>query len=107
MACRIATTRTTRLSYFCSGVIISAVIGLASAQAEGPPPPAPPVPDSGASLISKACETGTTATADEAPLPNVAAALAQRKSLRILAMGAAPGRLGVRRRLHGADRGDA
>ena len=95
MACRIATTRTTRLSYFCSGVIVCAVIGLASA-AEGPPPPAPPVPDSGASLISKACETGTTATADEAPLPNVAAALAQRKSLRILAMGAAPGRVGVR-----------
>ena len=97
MACRIATTHTTRFSYFCSGVIVSAVIVLASALAEGPPPTVAPVPDSGAaSLVSKACETGTTATADEAPLPNVAAALAQRNSLRILAMGAAPGRVGVR-----------
>ena len=47
--------------------------------------------------FSKACQGGTAAPADESPLPNVAAALRrQRKTLRILAFGAAPGRVGPR-----------
>jgi acyl-CoA thioesterase-1 len=57
---------------------------------------AAPAPDAMASPVSKACQTGATAVANESPLPNVAAALAQRKTLRILAMGAAPGRIGPR-----------
>ena len=47
--------------------------------------------------MSKACTPGTTATTDKSPLPNVAATLKQqRKTLRILAMGAAPGHVGAR-----------
>jgi len=46
-------------------------------------------------LLSKACQPGAAATADQSPLPNVAAALAKRKTLRILAMGAAPGLAGA------------
>ena len=45
--------------------------------------------------LSKACQPGASAGADQSPLPNVAAALAQRKTLRILAFGAAPGRVGA------------
>ncbi len=41
--------------------------------------------------LSKACQPGAGASAEESPLPNVAAVLAKRKTLRILAMGAAPG----------------
>ena len=48
-------------------------------------------------MVSKACQTGSSALAtQESPLPNVAAALARRKTLRILAFGAAPGRIGAR-----------
>jgi hypothetical protein len=46
--------------------------------------------------LSKACQPGASADADQSPLPNVAAALAQRKALRILAFGAAPGRINAR-----------
>jgi len=46
--------------------------------------------------LSKACQAGAGALANETPLPRVAEALAQRKSLRILAMGAAPGRVSTR-----------
>ena len=42
-------------------------------------------------MLSKACQPGAGASAEESPLPNVAAVLAKRKTLRILAMGAAPG----------------
>jgi lysophospholipase L1-like esterase len=46
---------------------------------------------------SKACQGGSAALAgEETPLPNVATALATRKALRILAFGAAPGRVGPR-----------
>lgn len=83
MASRIATTRTTRLAC-CLGLALSAA---APAQAQNAAPLAP---------LSKACQPGASATADELPLPNVAAALAQRKTLRILAMGAAPGRVSAR-----------
>lgn len=49
-------------------------------------------------LSAGACQQGATALSGEPALPNVAAALAQKKSLRILAFGAAPGRVnGVRR----------
>ena len=43
--------------------------------------------------MSKACQPGVPALGGEAPLANVAAALARRKTLRILAFGAAPGRV--------------
>jgi lysophospholipase L1-like esterase len=49
------------------------------------------------SPVSKACQAGSAAlAATEPPLPAVAAALAERKTLRILAFGAAPGRIGLR-----------
>jgi lysophospholipase L1-like esterase len=83
MASRIATTHTTRLAG-CLGLALAAA---SPAQAQTAAPLAP---------LSKACQPGASATADESPLPNVAAALAQRKSLRILAMGAAPGRVSAR-----------
>jgi acyl-CoA thioesterase-1 len=43
--------------------------------------------------MSKSCQPGASALADETALPNVAAALANRKAVRILAIGAAPGRV--------------
>ncbi len=46
--------------------------------------------------LSKSCQAGESALAGESSLPNVAAVLAQRKTLRILAMGAAPGHVGAR-----------
>ncbi len=46
--------------------------------------------------LSKACQPGASALAGGPPLANVAAALAQRKQLRILAFGAAPGRISRR-----------
>jgi lysophospholipase L1-like esterase len=46
--------------------------------------------------LSKFCQPGATALAAETALPQVAAALAQNKTLRILAIGAAPGRIGAR-----------
>jgi acyl-CoA thioesterase-1 len=84
MASRIKTTHTTTGLAFCLGLALAAA---SPAQAQTAAPLAP---------VSKACQPGASATADESPLPNVAAALAQRKSLRILAMGAAPGRVSTR-----------
>ena len=60
-----------------------------------------PVPNAGldampATPVSKACQPGSVALSAESPLPNVATALASRKKLRILAFGAAPGRVGAR-----------
>lgn len=47
--------------------------------------------------FSQACQAGSSIlSTEESPLPNIAAALAQRKTLRILAFGAAPGRVGAR-----------
>lgn len=67
---------------------------LTPAQAQNPPPAAGPaeVP----SPYSSDCRNGSAALAGSSPLPNVAAALKQRKTLRILSMGAAPGRIGPR-----------
>ena len=64
------------------------LIGFALARAQSAPPAAAP--------LSKACQPGATVATEESPLPNVAAALAKRKTLRILAMGAAPGHVGAR-----------
>jgi acyl-CoA thioesterase-1 len=67
--------------------LVSAMIGTAGAQTSPP-----------AATLSKACQAGASANADDWPLPNVAAALKrQRKTLRILAMGAAPGRVDAHR----------
>jgi hypothetical protein len=86
MARRISTTRTTRLA--CCAALVSAAIAAGPAFAQNAPPAATP--------LSKACQPGASADADQSPLPNVAAALAQRKALRILAFGAAPGRINAR-----------
>jgi acyl-CoA thioesterase-1 len=93
MARRIATTRTTRLTHAFGVALVTALIGFSATRAQGPPltvatPADAPTP------LSKSCQIGATTIAEELPLPNVAAALAQRKTLRILAMGAAPGRVG-------------
>ena len=84
MAYRIATTRASR-SAGVLAALSAALFVLSPARAQGPAPVAAPV--------SKTCAPGSAASAEETPLPNVAAALAQRKQLRILAMGAAPGRV--------------
>jgi len=92
MARRITTTHTTRLAGVLGVALVCALLGLAEARAQTPPAAA--APDGAASPLSKACTPGTTTTSDESPLPNVTAALKQqRKSLRILAFGAAPGRV--------------
>jgi acyl-CoA thioesterase I len=87
MARRIATTRTTRLAGTLGVALVSVFFGLAAAHAQSAAPASP---------FTKGCQAGANAGADASPLPNVAAALAQRKTLRILAMGAAPGRVGAR-----------
>ncbi len=87
MARRIAPTRPLRLARLTGAALIGATIAIGAARAQSPPPAAP---------LSKACQPGATADADQSPLPNVAAALAKRKTLRILAFGAAPGRVSAR-----------
>ncbi|MGH6663911.1 MAG: SGNH/GDSL hydrolase family protein [Pseudolabrys sp.] len=81
MARRITPTHPLRRAGLIGAVLIGVLIGPAGAQA---PPPMP---------LSKACQPGASADTDQSPLPNVTAALAQRKTLRILAFGAAPGRV--------------
>jgi acyl-CoA thioesterase I len=75
--------------------------GLSAAPAAEPPPeqaqPAAPAEQPQDAAISKSCQPGAAALGDESALPNVAAALTQRKTLKILAMGAAPGRVHSRR----------
>jgi acyl-CoA thioesterase-1 len=101
MARRIETTRKPRRAGAQSGavaaaliaVLIAVPIGVTVARAQNPP--AAPAPTEAPSPLSKSCLAGATANANESPLPNVAAALAQRKALRILAFGAAPGRVGA------------
>ena len=85
MARRIATTYPRSLAGLIGAALIGVLIGAAHAQA---PPAAPP--------FSKSCQRGASADADQSPLPNVTVALAQRKTLRILAFGAAPGRVSAR-----------
>jgi acyl-CoA thioesterase-1 len=89
MASRIATTRPTACCL--AAGLVSALVILAPALAQ-----TAPLPAAAQQPLSKACQPGATALTGESPLPNVAAALAQRKTLRILAMGAAPGHVGAR-----------
>ncbi len=83
MARRIATTHPPRLT---CGVALVALFASAPAFAQNIAPATEP--------LSKICQLGAAANAAESSLPNVAAVLAQRKTLRILALGAAPGRVG-------------
>jgi lysophospholipase L1-like esterase len=88
---RIAKTRAAR------AVAVAAALSgaLAALPAAAQDKPAEP-PAAAAAPLSKACQPGAAAIADQSPLPNVAAALAKRKALRILAFGAAPGRVSAR-----------
>jgi acyl-CoA thioesterase-1 len=81
MARRIATTRATCLA---GGLALAALATAALAQGGAPATP-----------LSKLCQPGVGATIDASPLPNVTAVLAKRKTLRILTIGAAPGRVGA------------
>ena len=78
---RIASTRKAA----CALGLAVALAGAASAQNAAPAPSPQP--------LSKSCQTGNATLAEDFPLPNVATALKERKTLRILAMGAAPGRV--------------
>jgi hypothetical protein len=64
-------------------IVIALMLGSAAWAQEPAPVPTP---------LSKACQVGDTAIETEHPLPNVAAALKDRKELRILAIGASSGR---------------
>jgi acyl-CoA thioesterase-1 len=88
MARRIATTPPARAAGAVCAAVIAALIAAAPARAQAAPP-------SAQTPLSKVCQPGASALGSESPLPNVAAALAQRKTLRILAFGAAPGRIGA------------
>jgi lysophospholipase L1-like esterase len=101
MVGRIKTTRTTArfraLARSCGVIValLSASIICAPAQNAPATPASALAPSGAAPLVSKACQTGSSALAsEESPLRNVAAALAKRKTLRILTFGAAPGRIG-------------
>jgi acyl-CoA thioesterase-1 len=89
MARRIAPTQPPRTACAVGAAILTALVGLglAPARAQDAPPTLP---------YSKACQAGASALTGESALPNVAAALSQRKILRILALGAAPGHVGAR-----------
>jgi lysophospholipase L1-like esterase len=89
MARRIATARTA-CALVLGAALVGALTGLASGQQTAAPPASPP----GGQIVSKACLPGAAAQNGEPTLPNVAAAIAGRKTLRILAIGAAPGRIG-------------
>jgi acyl-CoA thioesterase-1 len=67
-----------------------------SDQAAAPPMPAP---------FSRDCQVGGTATSSDSPLPNVAAALAKHKKIKILAIGASAS--AGRGALHGGYTGEA
>lgn len=94
MARRSATTITTCLACSIGVALVSYSVGWTAARAQTPPAAAvEPAPDNAASPVSKACQPGAAAVSEESALPNVAAALARGKTLRILAFGAAPGRV--------------
>jgi lysophospholipase L1-like esterase len=92
MARRIATTRPTRFALRFGAAVVSFALIAGAARAQNPPPAGGP-PDS---PVTKACQPGSAALSEEFSLPNVATALAKRKTLRILAFGAAPGRINAR-----------
>jgi acyl-CoA thioesterase I len=93
MARRIAPTQPTRTAAAVGAAVLAALVTLNGARAQGAAPAEAQL------SLSKACQAGASALAtEESPLPNVEAALKQpRKTLRILAMGAAPGHVGARR----------
>lgn len=91
MACRISIPRTGCALSIALACLIP-LTGLIQAQTVAPPPAAAAEPS--VQALSKACQPGAKALAGESLLPGVAAALAQRKTLRILTIGAAPGRIG-------------
>ena len=90
-------------STFQAGLVVLSLLlatALAPAQNNAPAPPAPPsgaaqpaAPSSSGSPLmpapfSQDCQIGSQSIVEESPLPNVAAALQNRKQLRILAIGA-------------------
>jgi acyl-CoA thioesterase I len=94
MACRIAKPRQTARTGSLGAALVTALLLLAPARAQTSPPMAAPttVP----SPYSPACRSGSAALTGASPLPNVAAALQHRKTLRILSMGTASGRVSPR-----------
>lgn len=91
MACRISIPWT-GCTLSVAVVCLIALTGLVQAEMAVQLPVTPGEPP--AQALSQACKPGAAALAAESPLPGVAAALARRKTLRILTMGAAPGRIG-------------
>jgi acyl-CoA thioesterase-1 len=83
------------------GITVPSVVGSrAWAQGDGQPA-SPPMP----APFSRDCQVGTTTIANDSPLPNVAAALAKHRKIRILAIGASPS--AGRGALHGGYTGEA
>jgi acyl-CoA thioesterase-1 len=93
MAPRVAKPRRTARAGSYGAALLTALVLLAPARAQNPPPAAGPsaVP----SPYSPACRNGSAALAGRSPLPVVAAALKRGAVLRILTIGAAPGRIGA------------
>jgi acyl-CoA thioesterase I len=89
MARRISLARQTRRAGLATALAV-ALTAFAFAQAGPPPSEGEAAP---ATPLSKSCQPGASALTGETGLPNVATALAQRKAVRILAFGAAPGRV--------------
>jgi lysophospholipase L1-like esterase len=89
MARRIAAARAAcaLLGAALAGTLTYPAVAQTTPPAETAPAPTP---------MTRACAPGATAQNGEQPLPNVAAALSGRKNVRILAIGAAPGRVGPR-----------
>ena len=76
-----------------AGVLIAGLLVAAGEEAAAPVPPTPPL----AALpvpapLSPECQGGSTEIVTESPLPNVAAALQKRRTIRILAIGSSAGR---------------
>jgi acyl-CoA thioesterase-1 len=78
------------------GVVGSGAWAQGVGQPASPPMPAP---------FSRDCQVGTTTIANDSPLPNVAAALAKHRKIKILAIGASPS--AGRGALHGGYTGEA
>jgi lysophospholipase L1-like esterase len=71
-----------------AGILIAGLAAATVAGEEAAQPPAPAVP----LPYSSECQGGTTEIVSESPLPNVAAALQKRRTIRILAIGSSAGR---------------
>ena len=69
-----------------AGLVAATVVGEEATQPPSPAPPAVPFP------YSSECQGGSTEIVSESPLPNVAAALQKRRTIRILAIGSSAGR---------------